>query len=106
MGGFHSRDLAHLPADDRAIAALRRMWPSITHVIDMPSNIRCGDGRAVLCAAVGRLDQWPEALRAEIEGIDIMPFEAYRRANPIRTWDDEDDGSELAYQRAIVRALM
>jgi hypothetical protein len=105
MGSFHSHDLAYLAADDRAIAALRRMWPSITHTIDMPSDIRCGDGRAVLCAVVGRLDKLPDALRAEIEGIDITPFEAYRRAKPIRTWGGEDDGSELASERALVRAL-
>jgi hypothetical protein len=103
---FHSHSLAYLAADDRAIGAVRRMRASITHVVEMPSDIRCSDGRAVLCVEAGRLDQWPDALRAEIGGMDITPFEAYRRANPIRTWGDADDGSELAWQRALVRALI
>ena len=105
MGGFHSHNLAYLAADDRAIAALGRMWPSITHAVDMPSDIRCSDGRAVLCVESGRLDEWPNALRTEIEGIDITPFDDYRRVNPLQTLVDQDDGSELASQRARVRAL-
>ena len=101
MGSFHSHSLAYLAADDRAIAALRRMCPPITHAVGVPSTLRCGDGRAVLCVEAGRLDQWPDALRAEIEGMDLAPFEAFRRANPIPTWDD----ANLAYLRARVRAL-
>ena len=105
MGGFHSHDFAYLAADDRAIAALGRMWPSITHAIQMPSSIWCSDGRPVLCVEGGRLDEWPEILRAEIEGIDITPFDEHRQAHPIRSWDDQEDGWELASQRALVRAL-
>ena len=104
MGAHHWHNLVYSAADDRVIAAVGRMWPS-THAIEMPSNIRCSDGRAVLCVEGGRLDEWPDTLRAEIEGVDITPFDAYRRANPFPTWDDEDDGSEPA-QRALVRALM
>lgn len=81
------------------------MCPPITHAIETPSTLRCADGRAVLCVEAGRLDQWPDALRAEIEGMDLTPFDAYRRANPM-TWGHEVVGSELASQRARVRALM
>ena len=104
MGGFHSHDFAYLAADDRAIGAVGRMWPSITHAIRMPSNIRCSDGRAVLCVESGRLDEWPDTLRAEIEAIDITPFDEYRRANPISTWGDQTTVQNWRLS-ALVRAL-
>lgn len=106
MGGFHWHNFAYLAEGERAIAALGRMSPSITHWMRMPLGIQCSDGRAVLCMEVRRPYAWPDTLSAELEGIDMTAFDEYLRAKPILAEDEEEDRSELESERPLVRALM
>jgi hypothetical protein len=106
MGGLHWHNFAYLAADDPGIAALGRMSPSITHWTRMPPEIRCGDGRAVLCVEVRRPYAWPDALRAEFEGIDMTAFDEYLQTKPVPSDDSEDEHSKVESERPLVRALM
>jgi hypothetical protein len=77
----------------------------MTHAIAMPANVRCRDGRAVLCVEGGRLDNLPDDLREEIESIDVSGVEAYLRANPALIADEDEDSTEPLVS-TIVRAMM
>jgi hypothetical protein len=106
MFELHWNNFAFLRADDRAIAAVMRLSPPLREVRIMPSDIRCRDGRPVLCVDVEPLEETPESLRADIESIDVAAFDAFLRENPTSTWDGDEGRPELEWQRSLVRALI
>ena len=72
MGSFHSHDLAYLAADDRAIAALRRLWPSITHTIDTHIHADFVSGSRELAAIGARILAGPGA-KLDYEHVEVAP---------------------------------